>query len=312
MGFDAAVRERVEAYRTALDPQVGTVYRKRKDYEDSVTAINDAVSAYLDAEQEMAQAMFPPYFEKQRTDGVDYSIYVGAALVDGRAYDELYLRNRRLWQLLVACGIARQTELLRQRLPLALDTTHLILAHHAPLSIRFRADEKRFDVDGAYNVRYEVVKKRIDKAMLRGSDERVTHPGQIAPWCMPSPRSPGVSRVPRLPHGHRLPDRDPSRNSRWTSCRGCTDCVRCAWPSTFRCPPTSHARPSRGPPRPFGRSAPKGYSSVLGLGDNGSHRAHEAKPPVHECLPPGGAPPRALGAQPERDPQNTQRRFTAP
>jgi hypothetical protein len=105
---------------------------------------------------------------------------VGASLVDGRAYDELYLRNLRLWQLLVACGIARQTELLRQRLPLALDTTHLILADHAPLSIRFRADEKRFDVDGAYNVRYEVVKKRIDKAMLRGSDERVTQPGQIA------------------------------------------------------------------------------------------------------------------------------------
>jgi hypothetical protein len=186
MGFDAAVRERVEAYRTALDPQVGTVYRKRKDYEDSVTAINDAVSAYLDAEQEMAQAMFPHYFEKQRTDGVDYSIYVGAALVDGRAYDELYRRNLRLWQLLVACGIARQTELLRQRLPLALDTTHLILAHHAPLSIRFRADEKRFDVDGAYNVRYEVVKKRIDKAMLRGSDERVTHPGQIARGVCPA------------------------------------------------------------------------------------------------------------------------------
>ena len=178
--FDSAVRNRVEAYRTALDPQVGTVYRKRKDYEDSVTAINEAVSAYLDAEQEMAQAMFPHYFEKQRTDGVDYSIYVGASLVDGQAYDELYLRNLRLWQLLVACGIARQTDALRQRLPLPLETTHLILAHHSPLSIRFRSDEKRFDVDGAYNVRYEVVKKRIDKAVVRDSGERVTQPGRLA------------------------------------------------------------------------------------------------------------------------------------
>ena len=128
----------------------------------------------------MAQAMFPHYFEKQRTDGVDYSIYVGASLVNGPAYDELYLRNLRLWQLLVACGIARQTEVLRQRLPLPLETTHLILAHHAPLSIRFRFDEKRFDVDGAYNVRYEVIKKRIDKAVVRGSGERVTQPGRIA------------------------------------------------------------------------------------------------------------------------------------
>jgi hypothetical protein len=178
--FGAAVAERVEAYRAALDPQVGTIYRKRKDYEDSVTAINEAVSAYLDAEQEMAQAMFPHYFEKQRTDGVDYSIYVGASLVNGQPYDELYLRNLRLWQLLVACGIARQTEVLQRRLPLPLETTHLILAHHAPLSIRFRFDEKRFDVDGAYNVRYEVVKKRIDKAVIRGSGERVTQPGRIA------------------------------------------------------------------------------------------------------------------------------------
>ena len=179
-GFHPSVQERIEAYRATLDPQAGTVYRKRKEYEVSVTAINEAVSSYLDAEQEIAQAMLPHYFEKQRTDGVDYSIYVGAALVDGRPYDDLYLRNLRLWQLLVACGIARQTEALRQRLPLRLETTHLILAHHAPLSIRFRFDEKRFDVDGAYNVRYEVIKKRIDKAVIRGTNERVTQPGHLA------------------------------------------------------------------------------------------------------------------------------------
>ncbi len=174
------MQERIDAYRATLDPQAGTVYRKRKEYEVSVTAINEAVSSYLDAEQEIAQAMLPHYFEKQRTDGVDYSIYVGASLVDGRPYDDLYLRNLRLWQLLVACGIARQAEELRQRLPLPLETTHLVLAHHAPLSIRFRFDEKRFDVDGAYNVRYEVIKKRIDKAVVRGTNERVTQPGHLA------------------------------------------------------------------------------------------------------------------------------------
>jgi hypothetical protein len=62
--------------------------------------------------------------------------------------------------------------------PLA--TTHLILAHHAPLSIRFRFDERRFDVDGAYNVRYEVIKKRIDKAVVQATRERVTQPGKLA------------------------------------------------------------------------------------------------------------------------------------
>ena len=61
-----------------------------------------------------------------------------------------------------------------------LETTNLILVQHAPLSIRFRFDEKRFDVDGAYNIRYEIMKKRIDKAVLRGTTERLTQPGKIA------------------------------------------------------------------------------------------------------------------------------------
>ena len=33
---------------------------------------------------------------------------------------------------------------------------------------------------GAYDVRYEIVKKRIDKALVRGRNERVTQPGKIA------------------------------------------------------------------------------------------------------------------------------------
>jgi hypothetical protein len=78
------------------------------------------------------------------------------------------------------CGIARQTACLRHRLPLPLDTAHLILLQHTPLSIRFRYDEKRFDVDGAYDMRYEIIKKRIDKATIQGSGERLTQPGKIA------------------------------------------------------------------------------------------------------------------------------------
>ncbi|MGH7266043.1 MAG: GAF domain-containing protein, partial [Candidatus Rokuibacteriota bacterium] len=178
--FGPAVRERIRAYHAALDARVGTVYRRRREFEESVTRINEAVSAYVDAEQEAAQAMYPHYFEKQQTDGIDYSIYVGASLVESGEFDELYVRNLRLWQLMVACGVARRTHALRGRLPLPLDTAHLILVQHAPLAIRFRFDEKRFDVDGAYNIRYQVVKKRIDKAVIRGTSERVTQPGRLA------------------------------------------------------------------------------------------------------------------------------------
>ena len=35
-------------------------------------------------------------------------------------------------------------------------------------------------MDGAYNVRYEVIKKRIDKALVLGTRERVTQPRKLA------------------------------------------------------------------------------------------------------------------------------------
>ena len=61
-----------------------------------------------------------------------------------------------------------------------LDMAHLILVQSAPISIQFRFDEKRFDVNGTYNVKYEIVKKRIDKAEIKSNGERLTQPGKIA------------------------------------------------------------------------------------------------------------------------------------
>jgi len=179
-GFAPSVRERVEAYRAAVDPALGVVYRQRRRFEESITRLNDAVSGYLDLEQQVAQAMYPHYFEKQKTDGVDHQIYVGASLVEDGRFDPIYLRNLRLWQLMVICGIAARAERLKACCIMPLDTTHLILVQHAPLAIRFRFDEKRFDVDGAYNARYEIVKKRIDKATVRRGAERLTQPGRVA------------------------------------------------------------------------------------------------------------------------------------
>jgi hypothetical protein len=54
------------------------------------------------------------------------------------------------------------------------------LAHSVPLSISFRTEERKFDVDGAYNVRYEIIKKRIDKVRIKETNERLTQPGKIA------------------------------------------------------------------------------------------------------------------------------------
>jgi hypothetical protein len=35
-------------------------------------------------------------------------------------------------------------------------------------------------VEGAYNIRYQMIKKRIDKVHIRNTEERLTQPGKIA------------------------------------------------------------------------------------------------------------------------------------
>ncbi|MFO7739618.1 MAG: GAF domain-containing protein [Desulfatiglandaceae bacterium] len=178
--FGPEVVRAVDAYEMLVDERLGTVYRRRKEFEDSVSLLNQRISFYLDREEGEAQAIYPHYFEKHQTDGVDYLIYLGAALNQDGSFSDLYLENFRLWQLMVACGIAWITEQLKGELKVPLETAHLILASHTTLSIRFRFEEKRFDVDGAYDVRHEIIKSRLDKAMVKGRPERLTQPGVIA------------------------------------------------------------------------------------------------------------------------------------
>ena len=170
----------IESYRAAVEPTSGIIYHKRKEFEESISRINEAVSAYLDEEEETAQSFFPHYFEKMKTDGVDHTIYIGASMVENLKFDILYLKNLRLWQLMVMCGVAWRTEDLKATADMPLEAAHLILVQDTPLSIRFRPDERRFDVDGAYDIRHEIIKKRIDKARIKGRSERLTQPGKIA------------------------------------------------------------------------------------------------------------------------------------
>lgn len=179
-GLGPKVTRAIEAYESAMDPHLGTVYRRRKDFEESVSLLNERISTYLDQEEADAQAIFPHYFEKHKTDGVDYLIYIGDSMVEHGGFSEFYVQNLRLWQIMVACGVAWHTEQLKASLKVPLDTAHLILVQNSPMSIRFRFDEKRFDVDGAYDIRHEIVKSRIDKAVVKGRNERLTQPGKIA------------------------------------------------------------------------------------------------------------------------------------
>jgi hypothetical protein len=156
------------------------LYNNRREYEHTLGQINDAVMTYLEKEQQTLQNSYPHYFEKYRTDGIEYNIYIGQSISPMFPFDLLYLKNIRLWQLKSMAEAARVTNRLISELKIPLQTTQLILVHSQSISISFRKDERKFDVEGSYNIRYEVIKKRLDKAFVKGGSERLTQPGKIA------------------------------------------------------------------------------------------------------------------------------------
>lgn len=170
----------IDSYFDSLDKQRKIIYHHRKEYEESLTRINDLLERFIDQEQHAAQQIYPHYFERYLTDGLEFNIYIGQALAPNHPFNEVYVRNLKLWQLTALTKAARLTNALEKRLSLPLQTTQLILAHSIPLSISFRTKERKFDVDGAYNIRYEIIKKRIDKVHIKDSEERLTQPGTIA------------------------------------------------------------------------------------------------------------------------------------
>jgi hypothetical protein len=174
------LNESLKVYFQNVDPQLLTVYKKRKAYEESVEIINNTISDFLEKEEKKTQLMLPHYFQKYKTDGVEYDIYMGQSLLKKGKFDDIHLGNMRLWQLIAMCKITRLLEKQKKSLPIALSTAQLILVHGTPLSIRFRLDEKQFDVDGAYNIRYAILKKRIDKALIEGTGQRLTQKGKVA------------------------------------------------------------------------------------------------------------------------------------
>ncbi|SDR66870.1 hypothetical protein SAMN05216503_0210 [Polaribacter sp. KT25b] len=172
--------EQVDIYMKRIDSELGVVYEKRKEYENSVNLLNDKLAKFIDKKQIQAQEMYPHYFERYKTDGVEYNMYIGQSITKEDSFDDIYLYNLRLWQLQTMCEMENVAFAERKNMIADLQVASLILVHSNSMAIKFRMDEKQFDVDGAYNIRYEIIKKRIDKANIKGTNERLTVPGKIA------------------------------------------------------------------------------------------------------------------------------------
>lgn len=167
-------------YLELISAHDGQVYKHRQALETSMQLINRDINAYFETEREKLQESYPCYFEKFRTDGVEYDIYIGQSIAPDKVFNHFHLKNLRLWQLSSMVTIARLVRQLQPDMPVKLTTTQLIFIHNHPIDINFRIDERKFDVEGAYNIRYQMIKKRIDKVLIRNSQERLTQPDKLA------------------------------------------------------------------------------------------------------------------------------------
>lgn len=169
----------VKNYFDRSNPLTGEFYTNRRNYEKTLALVNEKLTGILDERQKEIQRYYPHYYERFKTDGVEHNLYIGASIAPDKKFDLADLRRLRLWQLLVTAEMEIEQHRLKRILPYHLGVTSLILVFGAPIAIRFRMDEKHFDIDGAYNIRYEVIKKRIDKAYIKGTRERITAEGTI-------------------------------------------------------------------------------------------------------------------------------------
>ncbi len=176
---DEELHKSVTRYEAQIDSNTNSYYDHRKNYDSSVMTINKKLAFLIDKKQEEAQRMFPHYFERYKTDGIEHNMYIGDSIAGNGNFDSLYVKNLRLWQLQVMCEMENKHYSLKPELPVPLDVASLILVYNTSLAIRFRMDEKRFDVDGTYNARYEIIKKRIDKSFVKGTNERLTQTGKM-------------------------------------------------------------------------------------------------------------------------------------
>ena len=176
----AKVLQHWEEYGQLIDPKLGMIATRRKNFEASMLMINQTIVSFLDEEEAAMQKVLPHYFERYQTDGISYDLFLGNSLLKTQRFEIQQLETFRLWQLKSMCELTRRIANLQSDLSHHMTTAQLILVYSLPMTIRFRMDEKKFDVDGNDNVRYALLKKRIDKALILGTANRLTLPGKVA------------------------------------------------------------------------------------------------------------------------------------
>lgn len=168
----------VEAYRLGCANDRGCVYTARARYDQTINQINLLLRETWDRWQVRMQQITRHYCDIECTDGIDHMIYAGAS-IDPK-FTPFHLRSLRYEQLRAVCDCARTAFHIQQECGTQMQVTHLVLVQDATVDIfHDEQTESLFDVRGTRDTRYEIVKKRIDKAIDAQTQTRITQPGML-------------------------------------------------------------------------------------------------------------------------------------
>ncbi|SDI10044.1 hypothetical protein SAMN05421846_10475 [Chryseobacterium taeanense] len=173
------IKAKIKDYFAKVFIQTNLFYTNRKSLDDSITLVNRKLADVLDEAQIKAQQIFPHYYERFKSDGIEHNLYIGKNIAPDLHFHSKIVHKLRYWQLKTVCNMELDFRNFRKDLPIDLNIASLIFVYNEKIDIRFRMDEKRFDIDGAYNSYYEIIKKRLDKALVKDSTDRITCPGKI-------------------------------------------------------------------------------------------------------------------------------------
>ncbi|WP_035989401.1 histidine kinase [Leptolyngbya sp. KIOST-1] len=168
----------IAQYRATIDPNHDCVYTARAVYDTTIGHINGLLRDTWNHWQQSMQAITAHYCDLEATDGIDHMIYAGQAI--DSTFTEFQLKSLRYEQLRAVCDCARKGFALKAIYDTDMTVTHLVLVQGYTVDIvHDETTERLFDVRGTRDTRYEIVKKRIDKACDAETGDRITQPGRL-------------------------------------------------------------------------------------------------------------------------------------
>lgn len=168
----------VEAYRAACNNVHQAVYAARDRYDQMIDQINTLLRTTWEQWQIRMQQITSHYCDTECTDGIDHMIYAGTS-IDPK-FCAFHLRSLRYEQLRAVCDCARAAFTIQAQYATKMEVTHLVLIQDVVVDIfHDETTENLFDVRGTRDTRYEIVKKRIDKAVDQQTKTRITQPGML-------------------------------------------------------------------------------------------------------------------------------------